>query len=364
MLEKEIIDDKQAVLLIINMILPTALLSLPAITISIAKRDAWISAVLATGVGLMFGRLVSSLVMNFPGKTFFEFSEEILGRFFGKIVGIFFIWWLIHSCSEIVREYGEFLSTAIMPDTPITVFLVVSAIISAYAVKSGFEVLARFNLLFAVLMGVFVLVFAISFLNVKFTRLLPMFDTAMTDILKGTLVPLSWMGEVVVFSAFSPVLKNCRSVVRITDMSILLVGLHFFIGIVGVLMIFGPEVGSAMMYPVFNQVRMISLASFIERLDYIIFMSWVIGGFIKIGIFYFAAVIGVSWMFGLSDYRPIVFPVGIIIVALSVLIHEGIVNQLDFLMNTWPFYSIIIFETGIPLLLWLVSQIKNRRHSA
>ncbi|MCR4429605.1 MAG: spore germination protein [Tepidanaerobacteraceae bacterium] len=364
MLEKEIIDDMQAVFLMVNLVIPTVLLGVPAVTIGFAKRDAWISALLATAAGIFIGRLISSIIEKFPGKTIFEVMEELLGRLFGKIAGALFAWWILHTCSGIAREYGEFLEVAIMPDTPLIIFSVAAIIVSAYAVKSGFEVMARFNILFVLVIILFLLISALSYANARFDRMLPMFETRPQDVLKGALVPLAWMGEIVVFSVFSPALKANCSIRKINDVSVLLIGAFFLVGIMGVLLVFGAEHASAMMYPVYNQVRIISLANFLERLDYLIFMSWAIGGIIKIGIFYFALVIGISWLFGISDYRPIVFPVGIVIASLSMFIHEGVGDELRFLMGTFPFYSIIIFEVGIPLLLWLASIIKGRGHGA
>lgn len=44
----------------------------------------------------------------------------------------------------------------------------------------------------------------------------------------------------------------------------------------------------------------------------------------------------------------------IILVALSILLHEGIVDLLVFLTTFWPPYALLVFEAGIPLLLLIV----------
>lgn len=47
------IDSKQAVLLMISMILPTAILTVPAVTVKHARQDAWLSIIVATLAGLL-----------------------------------------------------------------------------------------------------------------------------------------------------------------------------------------------------------------------------------------------------------------------------------------------------------------------
>ena len=49
--------------------------------------------------------------------------------------------------------------------------------------------------------------------------------------------------------------------------------------------------------------------------------AWMLGGFVKVGVFYYAAVLGSAQLFGLKDYRPLVLPAGTIVVALSILLN-------------------------------------------
>jgi spore germination protein KB len=362
MLEKGRIGGDQAVMLMVNVILPTALLSIPAITVKFAKQDAWISIVLATSVGFLIARIVANLGLRFPGKTLFEYAEEILGRIPGKIVGLLYIWWFLHMNAEVIREFGIFLVATIMPETPIVVFQIFVVLVAAYAARNGLEVLSRFNQLFVLILGILAIVFVLPIKDMKLTRLLPVFDTGLLQVLKGAAMPASWLGEIVTFAIILPYvnLTKPNDARRIADVSILLTGFLLSASVLETLLVFGPYMTSAMIYPIFNVVREISIANFLERLDYVIFITWVLGGFIKVGVFYFAAVLGSAQCFKLKDYRPLVAPVGVILVALSILLHEGIVDQLDFVARTWPPYALIVFEMGIPLVLLFVTLVRGK----
>ena len=89
-------------------------------------------------------------------------------------------------------------------------------------------------------------------------------------------------------------------------------------------------------------------------------LAWVLGGFFKIGVFYYAAVLGSAQWLELRDYRSLVLPIGIILVALSILIHNGIVDLLDFLTRVWQPYALLVFEGGIPLVLLIVALARRK----
>ena len=90
-------------------------------------------------------------------------------------------------------------------------------------------------------------------------------------------------------------------------------------------------------------------------------LAWVLGGFFKIGVFYYVAVLGSAQWFGLKDYRPLVLPVGIILLALSILLWDGsIVDMLHFIAKVWVPILLIVFEVVIPLLLLIVAMVRGK----
>jgi len=366
MLEKGKINSLQAVLLLISMILPTAVLSVPSITVKSARQDAWLSIIIATVAGLLMARLVATLGLRFPGKTLIEYGEEILGKVPGKIVGLLYIWWFLHMNALVIGEYGVFLTSAIMPDTPVSVFYIAVVVVAAYAVRNGLEVLSRANQLLIPITVLLATVFILSTGNMKLSRMLPVFETDFLSLLKGSAVPASWLGEIVTFAMIIPYLNKPREAHRVAALSVLLVSFFLTASIMEALLIFGPHLTGAWIFPVFNAVRLITVDNSLGRLEIIIVLAWVLGGFFKVGVFYYAAVLGSAQWLELKDYRPLVLPVGIILVALSILIHEGIVDLFDFLARFWPPYALLVFEAGIPLVLLLVALVrgKGRRKNA
>ncbi|MGQ9825123.1 MAG: GerAB/ArcD/ProY family transporter [Desulfotomaculales bacterium] len=361
MLERGRISATQAFLLLLSTILPTAILTVPAITVRAARQDAWLSVLLATFAGLGVSFLVTGLSLRFPGKTLIEYLGEILGKWPGRIAALLYIWWFFQMAAEVVREFGTFLVAAVMPETPLVVFHIVGVAVVMYLVRSGLEVLARFNQLFLPATALLAAVFLLSAKDMRLDRLLPLFDSGLVPVLKGAAAPASWLGEVAVFAMLIPYLDNPGKAPRAAAAAILGSGFFLLVSIFEALLIFGPETADAWVYPVFNAVRIVSLANFLERLESVVMAVWMLGGFVKVGVFCYAAVLGSAQLFGLKDYRPLALPAGAIVVALSILLNENTAELLSFLSLVWPPYALSIFEIGLPALFFAAALVRQKR---
>ena len=69
---------------------------------------------------------------------------------------------------------------------------------------------------------------------------------------------------------------------------------------------------------------------------------WVVGAFVKISVFYYVAALGTAQWLNLSDYRPVVWPLGIIIVEFSFwsLPNTMVVEPVIFI-GAFPFFGTI-----------------------
>jgi len=355
------ISSRQATFLMITLIFATVILFVPGVTAKHAGQDAWISIILAIGAGLLIARLVTALGLRFPDKTIFEYPGEILGRWPGKLVGLIYIWWFLHGNGEIIRQYGELMTTAFMPDTPIIVFHLAVVAMAAYAVRNGLEVFTRANEIFLPLMlGSIIILFIFSINNMDFSRLLPVLDAEAADIVKGAVAPLFWFGQIAAITTVIPYLNKPREAHRVAVVTVLVTGCFFLLAVVGVLVIFGPHHPATYIFPVLNGARIISIANILERLEPVIMAIWIAGGFVKISIFYWAAALGIAQVLELKDYRPLVLPIGAVLVAMSILLHPNIIDLTVSVGRVWPVYGLSVFEVGTPLLLLVTAMVRGK----
>lgn len=172
---QEKISSSQCLLLFITLVTATAVLFVPAITAQEARQDGWLSAlVFSTLFALLVAVICTSLGLRFPGRTVIQYSPEILGRFLGKLAGLGYIFFFIHINSIIVREFGDFLTTVFLPDTPIDIFVATLLLLGASAVRNGLEVIARMNqFVFPLLLFSYMLIIVLVARDMDLHNLLP-----------------------------------------------------------------------------------------------------------------------------------------------------------------------------------------------
>ncbi|SFH11814.1 spore germination protein KB [Desulfotomaculum arcticum] len=362
-MEQGKISSKQAFYLITTFIIATTFLGFPALVAGQAGKDAWLSSLIATLLSYPTAWLTVKLGSLFPGLTLIEYIEKIIGIWPGKMLGFLYLFYFFHICSGIITEYGGFIADVFMPETPTVVFFIVPLIIAAYIIKFGLEVLARTNQIFfpwLVLSLPLILVFVIP--EMKIERFLPVFDSSPLQIFKGTLAPLTWHGEIIAFAMIIPYLSKPKEAAKIAYISLALIGVIFLLLIATSLAVFGSTV-SSMLYPVLNVARVIKIDTVIDRPEPVLMAIWVSGGVIKIACFYYIIVLGTAQLFKLKDYRPLVLPVGLILLALSINFAPNTIMAFDYIAYYWPFYG-LIFELGLMLTLFFIALIRSKEGSS
>jgi len=360
LLEGGRIGTRQAILLNITMITATVILSSPAIAAKHARQDAWLSMLLVIPLALPVALIIAKLGSLFPGQTLVEYPTQILGKWPGKLLGLLYLLWFFQISAVMIREYSNFLVDVFMRDTPIIAFSIIVVALAAYTVKKGLEVLARVNDIFLPLILISILILILLIIpEMNINRFLPVFDAGAVEIFRGAVSPWAWAAEVSTFAMLIPFIAQPGQALRIAVTTIPLVGLFFTLLAAATVATFGPVIGN-MIYPVLNTARVINIAQFIERPEPLIMAIWVTGGLLKISIYYYVTVLGCAQWLALKDYRPLVLPVGAILVALSIILFENILELIHFLAYVWPPYALLTFEFGIPLTLLIIALVRKR----
>jgi spore germination protein KB len=364
MLEKGRISPRQAGQLMFITIIATIILFVPALTAELAGHDAWIAAPAGSLFGLVTLIIVFILGMRHPGKTIFQYSEDILGKYIGKLAALSYVWFFVHLSATVVRQFGDFLTTSFLPETPLSVFNFTIVFLAAAAAIAGLEVIARMNEFIILLVVISLLtVIALSVPIWETENLFPVFTNGILPIARGALIPASWHGEIVALAVIIPFITRPRGALVAGAAAVLGSAALLSMGTVGVLSVFGPELTASMRFPIHLFVRAINIGQVLTRFEVVVMVIWVSGVFIKTSVYYYCAALGIGQVFGLSEYRPVVMSLGLVIAVFSITFFPDVVALAEFLRDAWPAYSIVMYSLGLPLLLLGVSLIRGKMRS-
>jgi spore germination protein KB len=361
MLEKGKISPRQAGELLFMTIFATVILFVPSIMAEKAKHDAWLGAFAGALAGLPSLGVVVWLGRRHPGLTIFQYCETILGRLFGKLAGLAYVWFFLHWGAVVVREYGDFLSAAFMPATPLSVFNFSLVLLAAWAVVAGLEAIARMNEFITFLVVTSLLgILALSVPNWEFAFLQPVLAEGFGPVLRAALVSAGWHAEIATMGVLLPYLTRPQRAFASGAAAVLASGIILTLGVIAALSVFGPDLVAVFKFALHYFVHTIDIADFLTRFEAVVMAIWVAGVFIKTAAIYYCAALGLAQVLGLAEYRPVVLPLGVIMATLSVTLFANISEMAAFLSNVWPVYSITMFTLGMPLLLLAVSLLRGR----
>ncbi|MBO7743153.1 endospore germination permease [Paenibacillus sp. MWE-103] len=341
----------------------TVLLSFTG-TITIAGQDAWISVILS-GAGSLFQAFVAlRLASLFPNKTLSEFSQILLGKWGGYMITLVYMVMLLLMIPFVLRQGADFVTIAVLQDTPISVVSGLICLPCLYLVMFGLKSLVRCSEVIGPIVYALVLLLLIVLVkDVNLHNLRPIYaDTGAANIMRGSLGMMSYLCESVLLLLLPPFMSDSvKAKRRGFILGILIAWLFLSLFLLFVLMIFGPDLSSKMWYPAYGAVRFISFGGFIERVDPIGVLIWMYCMVIKLSLFILMAAYNLSKWLQLKKWKSSVL---IIVVAgyIGSLVPHNIINmQKYFPERIWLPWIFPINLVLIPLLLWMSSIIRRCR---
>lgn len=359
MLEDGKISYNHIIGIIVMTISPTYILYLPTMNYKLAKQNGWLAVVLITVYGIIAAYLVTSLSLIYKNKTIIQYSELIVGKVVGKIIGLIYLGYFIHINSVIIREFAELLAGPFFPETPLWFFIIAIVLTTTYAVKKGLEVIARVNqIIFPIFLITVLGILLLATKDMNFNNLLPIMEGGVKPLLKCAYPNTIWFSETIVMAMFIPYINIPEKSRKKTIISILIIGLMGVFLNIAIVSVFGGETGR-LTYPFLSLARYVSMADFIERLDSFIMFMWVGGVFIKISVFHYCAVLSLAQLLNFKDYKPLAAPIGIILVVLSFILWENISHLIEEIAKILGL-SYSIPQVGIPLLLLIIAKFRRK----
>jgi len=177
-----------------------------------AGRDAWLSTVVAWFLDVILAVVYAYMGIRFPGQNIIQYSITILGKYFGRIVGLIFSFFFLMVASLLMRAISKLIGAAILPNTPIELIIFTGFILAAFAVKKGIEAIARTcEILGPIYLFSFVLLLVFISPLVKVSRLKPQLVNGIYPFLSGSIFILSYIGICIIMGMYIPICNRLEN---------------------------------------------------------------------------------------------------------------------------------------------------------
>ena len=254
-----------------------------------AGRGGWLPLLVATFIYAVLFVFIAKLNSMFPGKTLFDYTPEIVGKFFSYIICLFYSIYFIFVFIFLHAEIFSLIQRDFLPNTPIWAMSFVGIAVFGYIAYKGITNIARlFELIVPIFIVVSMLFYVLAlFQGMKFNTN-PLFEPdRLPDYAKAltkTVIPFLGV-EVLLLIPFTPQNKKTGKLMFFT---ISFVGLYYVLVVESSIKIVG--INTIMHYEtaVIEALRLVELPV-IDRVDILYQTVGFCGLFLGISMVYTAA---------------------------------------------------------------------------
>lgn len=353
------ITTPQAVVLVTNIILGVAILTLPRTSVEKANTpDVWISVILGGLVAMMAGVIMAKLNQRYPGKTFFQYSREMMGKWMGWLLSLPLLVYFVLLCGFELRALAEVTALFLLEGTPSWAVMISFVWVGVYLILGGINPIARlFEIIFPITVIIFFLTMFLGIPLFEMDNLRPVLGSGIMPVIKGvetTVFAYTGFEVILLISAF---MNRPNKAVTAVLIGILIPIIFYTITVVIVVGVFSVDGVITRTLPTFDLVRSFELRGvFTERFESLFLVIWIMQMFATYTICHYGAALGLAQLTG-KNIHPFIY--GLLpVIYITAMIPKNI-NELFKLADFIGY--IALFLSGLLTLLLILSKIRGKK---
>lgn len=327
-----------------------------------ARQDVWLAIILALFLAVPLILIYARILFLFPGMDLFDILHELFGKMLGSVIAGLFIWYSFHLGSIVIRSFTEFIQIVSLQETPQYVVVAILGAVCIWYVRAGIEVMARWSTFVSfIILSVIISLALLSLNEADFTNLKPVLEKGIQPVLSSAFTILSFpLGETVVFTMVFSSAGRKFHVFKVFMIGVLIGTSIMLLAAVRNILVLGTGTASLLYFPSYSAISLISLGEFLQRIEIIVSVVFLLAGLAKIGICLYAASNGLAKIFGAGNKLPIIAPVCFLMMDLSCVIYKDTIELFEWSTKIYRYYS-LPFQIMMPLFFWLYAEIHKRR---
>ncbi|MBD2861164.1 GerAB/ArcD/ProY family transporter [Paenibacillus oceani] len=322
-----------------------------------AKRDAWISVLLAGAIFLGWSALLYTALARTRGLHIFRWLGEAYSPLLARAMASIACVYMVLISSVTLRDTATWIHLTFLPKVPILVLASLFGLLCLFNAYFGIRSIASLSVLllpFVVAFGFFVM--TANFPHKRYTLLRPMLEYGMGPVWHGVVYVGAGLIELIIILFLQQYIRTPYSVWSVLTAAFLLVGLT--IGpVMGGIAEFGPELMGKLRYPAYEEWRLVTIGRYIEHLDFFSIYQWFSGAFIRISLTMFL----VADLLGVHDKRrKKAVLVSVLLVSVAVAVYPGSDDQFLDALRDYVLPVVLAVMTVYSLLFIVLIHAKRR----
>lgn len=326
-----------------------------------AKQDAWIAILFSAALAAPLYFLFARIMKIYSGMNMFEIILNVFGKLLGKMIILLYTWFSLHLGAQILIGFASFIKNIALIETPVLVILIVQGFLCIYFVKAGVEVKGRYSEFIAPMIILFILFLSlISIKEYKINNLTPILYEGLAPVFQATFsVFTNPYSELFLVTLIITMDKKKNKPYKIYFLSLAIGTSVILLVTISNILVLGGNLQQMLIYPSYIVTSIMNIGDVFQRMEAIVAVVYLFGGFVENSIFLNVASSGLSRIFNIKDYKTVAGSVGLIMIVVAHHLHESNVQLYKFIERIYPFYS-LVFLVILPVIICVVAEIKYR----
>lgn len=357
-MDSRYISVKQGICLVALFIIGNAIIMSP---VRDAGRDTWISYIIAFLATIPIFLIYAALLSFYENKNIFDIVEIVFGKFWGKIIILFFIWHAFFLGSLTLRDFGEFIITVTLPETPLVVIIICFGLLCLFAIKNRMGVLARYGE-FAIIIvtAIILLTFLMSLPTMKLNNFRPVLYNGILPVFKGGVSAFFFpFSEAVILTMSFSFLRDSKSSYKVFLWGLGIGAGAILLSTLNQIAILGENNFQSSFFPIYTAIARVNIRNFFQRMELLATVVYLSAGFVKTSFCFMGACLGIAKLFGFKDYQFFATPVCFLMFSVSLFNFDSIIELFDWMVAVWNYYA-IPFQVLLPVMIFVGALIKNK----
>jgi spore germination protein len=343
-------------------VIGVGVLALPRFAAEAAGSGAPLVALTGTFLGLIGLCVITVLGMRFPNESIVTYSQRVVGKWVARLGTVCIICFFAILSALAAREFGEVVIASILPRTPIQVTILSMLLLSAIASRNEiatFVHIQTFYLPFIIVPSVVMI--GLSMKNAHWIYIEPLLGnrTTLNGFLGGVLTIAALYQGTFIMTVLIPSMRQPEKAMKSSLWGLLVSGgLYLFITCVTVA-VFGANETKLSLFPTLELAKFTMVpGEFLERLDGLFIIVWVVAVFTTIYSSYFLTVHAMTDLFAMHDQRFFsVFTMPFVFIMAT--LPRSVVDMYEVIKIVGRIGLIITI--GYPMILLCVSWLRKMR---
>ncbi|WP_096154941.1 MULTISPECIES: GerAB/ArcD/ProY family transporter [Bacillus] len=331
----------------------------PSILFPVGKTATWLMPIIS-GLMITFIVLVLiALLKKYKDKNLIEVSYIVTGKFFGFLIGVCLFIFILMTTVIYFRSHADIMGTLYFPKTPTPFLLFLFLLISWFIANRGIEAIGRtswltvpyIKLAFA---GLILLVFT----SLQWRNIFPLAGPGFYPLMFKSTKYSYLFAEVIFFTILYPFVRSHKEFKLASLIGIGIATAELVVFYIVYLMLYDFPSIEYIAFPFQQLARIVDLGPIFGNTEAFFIGFWAIAAITRLAIYLFLTTVTFTSTLRIKEFEPLILPFAGVVFFLA-LLPVANSDSVLFLQNNVLYHSNWLLLLGLPLILWVVDQVKS-----